>query len=189
MAPASANRPRLAQRRRHPADRRHQRAERKGADELRRCQHDVRRRAQRTGDQHQKCKRGRARQRDQRPASSRLATEGRKRDQHSAKADTTHRAPAPPADFFTQQNPRQCGDDDRTRHVVGDDVGERQIDGGDEERRDPRWSTASPGASCSHGRSRSAKAARCRQIIGSSSRSAGAGAQPEQLPDRVGPPP
>ncbi len=112
--------------------------------ELRRRQHDIGRRAQRARDQHQHRKRQAAAERDHRRPAHGLRRRTQ-RDQHAAEPDQD-RAPAPPADALAQHDRRQRGDEDRRRQIIGDDVGERQIDGGEKERRDLERREQSPAA-------------------------------------------
>ncbi|MHC2636499.1 hypothetical protein ACVME5_009184 [Bradyrhizobium liaoningense] len=61
-----------------------------------------------------------------------VCAEGAQRDQHAAEADQDS-GPAPPADLFAQEDRGHRGDENGAGEIIGDDVGERQIDGGEEE--------------------------------------------------------
>ena len=171
MQPASANRPRLPERRRAPS--RTATAPRRA----RRC-----RRIATTPARY------RASSRSERVISISIANDrlppsaisagqlmvcadGPQRDQHAAEADQD-RAPAPPADLLAQHDRRQRGDEDRARQIIGDDVGERQIDRREEERRDLQRRQHHPQQLQPRPLQRAGTAARCRQIIGNSSSSA-----------------
>ncbi len=134
MQPAAANRPRLPSPGVTQPIGESSRAEQEGAGELRRRQHDIRRRPQRAGDQHQHRERQAAAERDHCRPAHRLRR-GPQRNQNAAEADQDS-APAPPADMLMQHDCRQRRDEDRTGQIIGNDVGERQIDGGEKKRRD-----------------------------------------------------
>ena len=111
-SPAAANRPRLPSHGRHPAEWRHQRAKQECAAELRRRQHDIRRRPQRARDQHQERKR-------QAAADAIIAgqlTVAPKDAARSARRKTRSGPRSSAATrFFAEHDARQRGDEDRSR--------------------------------------------------------------------------